>query len=47
VPPNERRGLVLIDPSFEQKDEFETLADGFTGGLREMADRQLSDLVPP
>src|ERR1700712_6123149 len=30
VPPNERRGLVLIDPSFEQKDEFETLADGFT-----------------
>ena len=29
VPPNERRGLVLIDPSFEQKDEFETLADGF------------------
>src|SRR6476646_8985464 len=30
VPPNERRGLVLIDPSYEQKDEFETLADGFT-----------------
>ena len=30
VPPNERRGLVLIDPSFEQKDEFERLADGFT-----------------
>src|SRR5215475_11594836 len=29
VPPNERRGLVLIDPSFEQKDEFERLADGF------------------
>src|ERR1700704_1225271 len=29
VPPKERRGLVLIDPSFEQKDEFETLADGF------------------
>ncbi len=29
VPPNERRGLVLIDPSFEQKDEFEQLADGF------------------
>ena len=31
VPPNERRGLVLIDPSFEQKDEFERLADGFAG----------------
>jgi len=30
VPPNERRGLVLIDPSFEAKDEFERLADGFS-----------------
>src|SRR5471030_1684787 len=30
VPPKERRGLVLIDPSFEQKDEFERLANGFT-----------------
>ena len=30
VPPNERRGLVLIDPSFEAKDEFERLAAGFT-----------------
>jgi 23S rRNA (adenine2030-N6)-methyltransferase len=29
VPPNERRGLVLIDPPFEQTDEFERLADGF------------------
>src|SRR3984957_7316513 len=29
VPPNERRGLVLIDPPFEQKDEFGRLADGF------------------
>src|ERR1700760_2563388 len=26
VPPNERRGLVLIDPSFEQADEFGRLA---------------------
>ncbi|KPF99164.1 lactate dehydrogenase [Rhodopseudomonas sp. AAP120] len=30
VPPKERRGLVLIDPSFEQKDEFERLAEGFS-----------------
>src|ERR1700751_5807150 len=30
VPPNERRGLVLIDPPYEQKDEFERLAAGFT-----------------
>ena len=29
VPPNERRGLVLIDPPFEAKDEFERTADGF------------------
>ena len=29
VPPNERRGLVLIDPRYEAKDEFATLADGF------------------
>jgi len=30
VPPNERRGLVLIDPPYEAKDEFERLADGFS-----------------
>ncbi|MDB5632939.1 MAG: hypothetical protein JWR49_1794 [Tardiphaga sp.] len=29
VPPNERRGLVLIDPPFEKKDEFERMAQGF------------------
>src|SRR5438309_8196527 len=29
VPPNERRGLVLIDPAFEEKDEFGRLAAGF------------------
>ena len=29
VPPNERRGLVLIDPPFEAKDEFERMATGF------------------
>jgi 23S rRNA (adenine2030-N6)-methyltransferase len=27
VPPNERRGLVVIDPAFEQSDEFARLAD--------------------
>jgi len=30
VPPNERRGLVVIDPPFEAKDEFERLAKGFS-----------------
>src|ERR1700741_3705006 len=29
VPPNERRGLVLIYPPFEERDEFERLAKGF------------------
>jgi 23S rRNA (adenine2030-N6)-methyltransferase len=33
VPPKERRGLVLIDPSFEQKDEFERLAGGFAAAF--------------
>ena len=31
VPPKERRGLVLIDPPYEAKDEFERLALGFAG----------------
>jgi 23S rRNA (adenine2030-N6)-methyltransferase len=29
VPPKERRGLLLIDPPYEQKDEFERMAEGF------------------
>ena len=29
VPPKERRGLILIDPPYEAKDEFERLAAGF------------------
>jgi 23S rRNA (adenine2030-N6)-methyltransferase len=29
VPPQERRGVVLVDPPFEQADEFERLASGF------------------
>jgi 23S rRNA (adenine2030-N6)-methyltransferase len=33
VPPKERRGLVLIDPPFERKDEFETLAGGFAAAF--------------
>jgi 23S rRNA (adenine2030-N6)-methyltransferase len=33
VPPNERRGLVLIDPPFEAKDEFERLAAGFAAAF--------------
>jgi 23S rRNA (adenine2030-N6)-methyltransferase len=33
VPPNERRGVVLIDPPFEAKDEFERLADRFAAAF--------------
>jgi|SRR5579864_4975880 len=29
VPPNERRGLVLVDPPFEAKDEFDRMIEGF------------------
>jgi 23S rRNA (adenine2030-N6)-methyltransferase len=34
VPPKERRGLVLIDPPFEQADEFEKLAQGLAAAHR-------------
>jgi 23S rRNA (adenine2030-N6)-methyltransferase len=30
VPPKERRGLVLIDPPYEDKDEFAHIAEGFS-----------------
>jgi 23S rRNA (adenine2030-N6)-methyltransferase len=34
VPPRERRGLVLIDPPFEQPDEFVRLAQGLQAAHR-------------
>jgi len=34
VPPVERRGLVLIDPPFEAKDEFDRIAEGLATALR-------------
>jgi 23S rRNA (adenine2030-N6)-methyltransferase len=34
VPPNERRGLVLIDPPFEAANEFEHLASGFAAAFK-------------
>lgn len=34
VPPKERRGLVIIDPPFEQPDEFTRLLDGFAAAHR-------------
>ena len=45
VPPNERRGLVLIDPPYEEKDEFERIGRRLRRGVREMADRQLPVVV--
>ena len=34
VPPKERRGLVLIDPPYEERDEFETLVQSFIAAYR-------------
>ena len=34
LPPKERRGLVLIDPPYEEPDEFTRLADGFADAHR-------------
>src|SRR6201985_819134 len=33
VPPNERRGLVLVDPPFEAKDEFERMGERFASAF--------------
>jgi 23S rRNA (adenine2030-N6)-methyltransferase len=37
LPPRERRGLVLIDPPFEAKDEYERLARGLRHAHRRFA----------
>ncbi len=34
VPPKERRGLVLVDPPFEERDEFTRMLDGFVAAER-------------
>ena len=34
LPPRERRGLVLIDPAYERRDELERVQAGLTAGLR-------------
>jgi 23S rRNA (adenine2030-N6)-methyltransferase len=34
VPPKERRGLVLVDPPFEARDDFDTLLATFTAAYR-------------
>jgi 23S rRNA (adenine2030-N6)-methyltransferase len=40
LPPKERRGLVLIDPPFERRDEFETLMRGLHQAHRRWATGQ-------
>ncbi len=40
LPPPERRGLVLIDPPFEKRDEFERLAKGLRQAYRRWATGQ-------
>jgi 23S rRNA (adenine2030-N6)-methyltransferase len=37
VPPKERRGVVLIDPPYEEKHEFFRLAEALTAALRKWA----------
>jgi 23S rRNA (adenine2030-N6)-methyltransferase len=37
LPPKERRGVVLIDPPFEQEGELGRVADGLTEGLQRFA----------
>ena len=37
MPPKERRGVVLIDPPFEQPDDFSRLAHGLEGAHRKWA----------
>jgi 23S rRNA (adenine2030-N6)-methyltransferase len=34
LPPHEKRGLILVDPPFENGDEFSVLADGLARGHR-------------
>jgi 23S rRNA (adenine2030-N6)-methyltransferase len=37
LPPKERRGLILIDPPFEEGGELDRLADGLSAGLSRFA----------
>ncbi|QRY69694.1 23S rRNA (adenine(2030)-N(6))-methyltransferase RlmJ [Ensifer sp. PDNC004] len=34
LPPKEKRGLILVDPPFEQEGEYERLVDGLARGYR-------------
>ena len=45
LPPKERRGVVLIDPPFEQEGEFDRLSGGVGRGLAALRDRRLPCVV--
>jgi 23S rRNA (adenine2030-N6)-methyltransferase len=34
LPPKEKRGIVLVDPPFEEEDEYERIVDGLARGYR-------------
>jgi 23S rRNA (adenine2030-N6)-methyltransferase len=46
LPPRARRGLVFVDPPFEQPDEFERLADGINSAIRRWATGILAAWYP-
>ena len=46
LPPKERRGLVLIDPPFENRDEFANLTAAVGEATRRIRERHVFDLVP-
>ena len=46
VPPKERRGLVLIDPPFEDAGDFARLGAGARSRAPQMGERHLSAVVP-
>src|ERR1035441_2034021 len=46
VPPKERRGLVLVDPPFEQDSDFFRLARGLTAAHRKWATGIYAPLLP-
>ena len=46
VPPKERRGIVFVDPPYEERDDFETLLDSVRGRAPQVADGHLRALVP-
>ena len=45
LPPKERRGLVLIDPPYELKEDYDLVVKAIEEGYKTLCDRYLCDLV--